>query len=151
MMRSRQQVIEHNRRVMAMNGLGDLPPEHSVPRGENEPLPPYGIPPRGGASGVLQDGSIAPTTFDQSDWNYITFNANIEPSKIQDFTLRKFLLIQNRNLVGTMYIGFGYIPTPLTGLVLLPQTGYEPFRYPTNEIYVTASQDGVVGLLLFGT
>jgi hypothetical protein len=132
----------NNARIIRRGNLGDLPRELAAERNEHEPLPPMGLPPMGGVS--------MPTNFDQSSWGYITFVADVEPKKIQDFTLRKFFLIQNKALVGTMYVGIGWTPTLANGLLLLPQTGYEPFRYPTNEIYVSASQDGVQGLLIYG-
>jgi len=138
------QVLTHGR-------LGDLPQQLADERGEGSIPPPLGIAPQGGAYGREGNGGQAPVVFDQSQWSYITFVANIQPSLVQNSTLRKFLLIQNKNLTGTMYLGFGYQPTQINGLNLLPQTGYEPFRYPTNEIYVSASEDGVIGLLIYGT
>jgi hypothetical protein len=137
-------------RILNQGRLGDLPRELAAERNESDPLPPMGLPPMGGSQGRTGSGQSLPTVFDQSSWGYLTFIADIEPKKIQDFTLRKFFLIQNKALVGSMFVGVGYIPTADNGLLLLPQTGYEPFRYPTNEIYVSASQDGVLGLLIYG-
>lgn len=132
--------------------MGDLPEQLAQERNDgNLPPPPLGLPPNGGAQGVTQQRGNAPVSFDQSQWGFVTFRVGTEPLKIQDYMLRKFLLIQNKSLTGTIYVGFGYIPTALNALELLPQIGYEPFRYPTNEIYVVGTEPDIEGLLLFGT
>lgn len=133
------------------HALGELP---STPLNENGALAvnaPLGRPPTGNQSaptGVPGQARILGDN--QSSWQNVTFNAGIAPIKIQDLTYRKFFLIQNKSAVGTLYVGFGYQPNAGNALVLPAGVGYEPFTYPINEIWVSASVAGVAGLLIFG-
>ena len=70
--------------------------------------------------------------------------------RLQGQILRKFLVFQNLDAAGTLYIGFGWQPTAANSLTLGPGVGYEPFSYPVNEIYVLGSLAAVTGLLIFG-
>lgn len=138
--------------------LGDLPRDIALERGELPLNPPISRPAPSGAF-VPQAGSLAPTAGgtmqqtgdNQSSWQSLNFTAGLTVIKIQDYLLRKFLLIQNRSNTGTMYIGFGWSPTPENGLILPAGVSYEPYTYPTNEIYVLGSVANISGLLIFGT
>jgi hypothetical protein len=125
-------------------GLGELPFDQPS-------LPPYGMPPPGGASAPDQSGVLQPTAANQSNWQTIVFNAGITVTKVQDFTYRKFFLIQNKSAAGTLYVGFGYEPTALNGLVLPAGVGYEPFSYPINDIWVLGTVANMSGILIYGT
>ncbi len=141
--------------VPVRHGLGELPETALQERGELGVSPAFGLPPRGdafipGPTGV--PSSDTNLSENQSVWQSIPFSVGLEPLKLQDFLLRKFLLIQNIDPVGTLYFGFGWIPTSNNALVLPPGTGYEPYRYPTNEIYVLSSVVGpTLGFLIYGT
>ena len=136
--------------------LGDLPPDLSRERRESPLKPPEYMP---SGVGVPHAGAMAPTTNrqlvetaqNQSNWQSLNFTAGLAVVKIQDFLLRKFLLIQNRSTSGTIYIGFGWAPTPDNGLILPAGVSYEPYTYPTNEIYVLGSIADISGLLIFGS
>lgn len=132
-------------------GLGELP---STPLNENGVLsvnPPVGKPPTGNMTAPTQvPGQSRVLGDNQSSWQFITFVAGVDAIKIQDLTYRKFFLIQNKSAAGTLYVGFGYQPNVSNGLVLPSGVGYEPFSYPINEIWVSASVPGVSGLLIFG-
>lgn len=135
------------------NHLGDLPMQNAAERGEAEPLAPFGLPPNGNEYAPPQVGGQGGQRLvnqNQSQWGFIVFEAGLTPIKVQDFTARKFMLIQNKSPTATIYLGFGYEPNALNGLVLTPGSAYEPFTYPTNEIYVTADEDGANGLLVYG-
>jgi hypothetical protein len=138
-------------KVNRNGGMGELP---STPLNENGALlvqPPFGRPPTGNQSAPTQQpGEMKYLGDNQSSWQAIQFTANTEPVKIQDYTYRKFFLIQNKSAAGTLYVGFGYSPNAGNGLVLPAGVGYEPFAYPINEIWVAASIAGVNGLLIFG-
>lgn len=136
-----------------MARLGELPPPVApLTRGGTLSVnPPVNLPPRGGAiAGTGEPGVFHTLGANQSVWQSVTFTADIAPKKIQDYILRKFLLIQNKSTIGTIYVGFGYIPNASNGLVLPPGISYEPFSYPVNEIYVTSDINGVSGLLIYG-
>ena len=132
--------------------LGELPSVEYPLEG------PYGVPPpandyiptsSGGiASGadLARAGLGAPSLF-----QVITFTADIQPKKIQDFTLRKYFLLQNKSNAGTIYIGFGYQPNANNGIVIPPGVAYEPLSFPVNEIWVSSDVDGTLGLLIFGS
>jgi hypothetical protein len=143
---------------MAFRGLGDLPRDISRERGEYPLTPPISRPgpaganiPPAGAFAPMPNGAMQQTGANQSNWQFLNFEAGLSVIKIQDYLLRKFLLIQNRSTTGTIYVGFGWAPTPLNGLVLHAGVSYEPYTYPTNEIYVLGSVAGVSGLLIFGS
>lgn len=146
-----QLVRENPGPVGVRSGLGELP---STPLNENGALsvrPPIGVPPTGGMSAPTQVPGQARVLGDnQSTWQYITFNVDAAPIKIQDLTYRKFFLIQNKSGAGTLYVGFGWQPTLGNGLVLPAGVGYEPFTYPINEIWVASDGPTVSGLMLFG-
>jgi hypothetical protein len=131
-------------------GMGELP---STPLNDNGALavnPPYGRPPTGNQSAPTQQGEMRLLGDNQSNWQFITFSVGSAPIKIQDFTYRKFFLIQNKSGAGTIFVGFGYSPNAGNGLVLPPGVGYEPYTYPVNEIYVASDGPLVDGLLIFG-
>jgi hypothetical protein len=133
--------------------LGDLPTQNAIERGEAEPLAPFGFPPNGNEYMPPQvggQGGNRAISQNQSQWGFIVFEAGTVAIKVQDFTARKFMLIQNKSPTATLYLGFGYEPNALNGLVLTPGSAYEPFTYPTNEIYVSSDEEGANGLLVFG-
>ena len=99
---------------------------------------------------VMQPGGFQELGPNQSSWQFITFIAGPVPIKIQDFLYRKFLLIQNKSGAGTIFIGFGYQPTAGNGLVLPAGVAYEPYSYPTNEIWVASNGPAVEGLMIYG-
>lgn len=131
--------------------LGELP---NTPLNENGALsvnPPIGRPPTGNQSAPTQiPGQNRFLGDNQSNWQYITFEVGAAPIKIQDFTYRKFFLIQNKSGVGTLYVGFGYAPNQGNGLILPAGVGYEPFAYPVNEIWVASDGPLVSGLMIYG-
>ena len=133
--------------------LGELP---STPLDDNGALalnPPIGRPPNGRDYAALASpgaGSVA-LSANQSFWQSVIFTVGTTPLKIQDSLARKFLLIQNNSAANTIYVGFGWQPTALNSLVLQAGFGYEPFAYPVNEIWVTGSAAGSVGVMIFGT
>lgn len=141
-------------------GLGDLPDEIGRERGEQPQQPPYGFVRSSGApagvgvpTGYGIDSatkSPAPMAHNQSTWQTANFTAGLTPIKIQDWMLRKFLIIQNRASTGVIYVGFGWVPTLANGLILPAGVSYEPYSYPVNEIYVLGSIAGVSGLLIWG-
>lgn len=119
------------------------PPGRYFPAGAA--LPPQGIPPTAAMSKKEN-----PLALNQSSWQSIPFQAGTSPTLLQPYTLRKFLLIQNRDAAETIYIGFGWTPTTENGLILAPGFSYEPFAYPVNEIYIMGSAPDTAGLLIFG-
>lgn len=133
------------------NGLGELP---TTPLNENGALavrPPFGRVPTGNQTAPTQVPGQARVLGDnQSSWQYITFTVDSSPIKLQDFTYRKFFLIQNKAAAGTLFVGFGYVPNEGNGLVLPAGIGYEPFTYPINEIYVASDGPTVSGLMIYG-
>lgn len=133
------------------NGMGELP---STPLNENGALavnPPFGRPPVGGQSAPTQQpGEMRVLGDNQSSWQFITFSVGPTPIKIQDWTYRKFFLIQNKSAAGTLFVGFGYEPNSGNGLVLPAGVGYEPFAYPVNEIYIASDGPVVSGLMIYG-
>lgn len=62
---------------------------------------------------------------------------------------RSYFLLQNTHALGTMYIGFGFMPTSVTGLKLPPGAVYEPIQVPTNEIYIVSDTAGTTGICLY--
>lgn len=134
------------------SGMGEIPELPTSPRGELIIPPPLNYPPPGNNSAPTERPGVFRTLGDnQSVWQSITFTADIASKMIQSQTYRKFLLIQNKSAIGTLYVGFGYVPTPSNSLVLPAGVGYEPFAYPVNEIFVASDIDGVEGLLIYGT
>ena len=133
-------------------GLGELP---STPLNENGALalrPPEGRPPQGGGSAPTQQpGEFKQLNENQSSWAFITFQVDgTTPIKLQADTYRKFWLIQNKSAAGTLYVGIGWVPNLGNGLVLPAGIGYEPFAYPTNEIWVLSDGPVVSGLMIYG-
>ncbi len=134
-------------------GLGELPETALQERGELGVSPPFGLPPQA-SEGIPTIPGQAPSASsgeNQSNWQSIPFNVGTEVIVLQSFLIRKFLLIQNIDPAGTLYFGFGWVPSENNALVLPPGTGYEPYRYPTNEIYVVSSVAGTLGFLIYGT
>jgi hypothetical protein len=133
------------------HGLGELP---STPLSEGGAMalrPPIGRPPTGNQSAPTQQpGEFRLLGDNQSSWQFITFEVDANPIKIQDYTYRKFFLIQNKSGVGTLFVGFGYQPNQGNGLVLPAGVGYEPFAYPVNEIWVASDGPTVSGLMIYG-
>lgn len=141
------------RRFYRPPGMGELPETALSERGELGVSPPYGLPPRADMYvPAIEGGKPQPVDSDyQSNWQSIPFIVGTDVIKLQDFLLRKFMVIQNIDAVGTLYFGFGWTPTPDNALALPPGSGYEPFRYPTNEIFVVASVAGTKGLFIYGS
>ena len=135
------------------SGLGDLPETALRERGEYRALPPVGLPPPGSDFIPSNPGSTAQAILNdrQSNWQSIPFSVGTDVIKLQDFLLRKFLVLQNLSATGTIFVGFGWTPTAANALTLAPGVGYEPFSYPTNEIYVVASLAATAGLLIYGS
>lgn len=141
-------------------GLGDLPDEIGRERGEHPQQAPFGFARSTGVpAGVgvptgygidSRTNSPAPMAINQSSWQSANFTAGTTPIKIQDWMLRKFLMIQNRDNAGIIYIGFGWVPSLANGLILPAGISYEPYTYPVNEIYVLGSVDNISGLLIWG-
>jgi len=133
------------------SGLGELP---STPLTENGVLavnPPVGRPPTGNMSAPTQvPGQSRILGDNQSVWQYLTFNAKPQAVKLQDFTYRKFFLIQNNSAAGTLFVGFGWQPNAGNSLVLPAGVGYEPFTYPVNEIWIASDGPTISGLMLYG-
>lgn len=135
--------------------LGELNSNLSDERGEIV-RPPSNLPPNANQVAPVSPGSnpggpqMQQVGNDQSNWAVVNFTIGMTAVKIQPALFRKFLVLQNKDPVGTMFFGFGWVPTPANGLELPPGTGYEPFRYPTNDIYVIGSQNGMNGLLIYG-
>ena len=125
-----------------------------VQRGEAGISPAIGLPPQASESIPSAPGtpnqSVAMSDR-QSNWQSIPFVVGTDPVKLQDFLLRKFLLLQNLSGAGTLLFGFGWQPTLFNALVLPVGFGYEPFAYPTNEIWVAATAAGTQGLIIYGT
>lgn len=132
-------------------GLGELP---STPLTENGAMalrPPVGRPPSGNQSAPTQiPGQMRQLGDNQSSWQFITFSVDANPIKLQDFTYRKFFLIQNKSGAGTLFVGFDYAPNQGNGLVLPAGVGYEPLSYPINEIWVASDGPTVSGLMIYG-
>lgn len=137
------------------SNLGDLPPQFNNQPQTGEIPAAIGAPPPGGTTGynpVTPDGGGQIMVGDnQSSWGSVTFVVGTEPIKIQDQLLRKFLTLQNKSGTGTIFVGFGWVPNTENGLELPPGVGYEPFRYPINDIWVVGSEADIHGVLIFGT
>lgn len=129
------------------NGLGNLPVYDS-----GGPNPPIGVPPPAEYfQSSVGDAPVSRALGDrQSAWQSLPFVVGVTPIKIQEFLLRKFLLIQNKDGANTIYFGFGWKPDAGNGLILGPGVGFEPFSYPVNEIWVSASGPDTAGLLITG-
>lgn len=133
-------------------GLGDLPDTALMERGEYGERLPYGVPPSSNQLAPTGQGeTMAPMAWNQSNWQTIPFTVGTEPVRIQEFLLRKFLLIQNTSALGSLFIGFGFQPNATNSLVLGPGLGYEPFVYPINEIWMVSDQANTTGFLIYGT
>ena len=126
-------------------GLGNLP-DYSG----NGPKPPVGIPPTAGFSPAQTGQPNQALSDKQSYWQSLPFIVGIEPIILQPWLLRKFFVIQNKDPANTLFVGFGWKPDSVNGLVLGPGVGYEPFSYPVNEIWVSASGANTNGLLITG-
>ena len=132
-------------------GLGELPDTPLSEGGALKLEPPINRPPQGNQSAPTQQpGTLRELAFNQSSWQFITFSAGTTPIKLQDFLYRKYLILQNKSGAGTLYFGFGWQPNPGNGLVLGPGVGFEPYGYPTNEIWVSASVAATEGLIIYG-
>ncbi len=131
-------------------GLGELPDTALAEGGTLALRPPIGRPPVGNQSAPQQSGGMRLLGDNQSSWQFVTFSVDATPIKIQDFTYRKFFLIQNKSGAGTLFVGFGYAPNQGNGLVLPAGVGYEPFNYPINEIWVASDGPVVSGLMIYG-
>lgn len=131
-------------------GLGNLP-DYSG----GGPKPPIGIPPPAEYTAQAGQGGASPASDGMSDrqsyWQSLPFLCGLEAVKIQEFLMRKFFLIQNKDPLNTIYVGFGWKPDAGNALILGPGVGFEPFSYPVNEIWVSASGANSVGLLIVGT
>lgn len=62
---------------------------------------------------------------------------------------RSYFLLQNTHSLGTMYIGFGFMPTAVTGLKLPPGAVYEPIQVPSNEIYIISDTADTTGICIY--
>lgn len=135
--------------------LGELPESALQERGELGIRAPYGVPPAGGQyapASVPGDAPVNVALSDrQSNWQSIVFVVGLSPIKIQDFTYRKFFMIQNKSAAGSMYVGFGYEPTPENGIILPAGVAFEPYSYPTNDVWVSGTSAGMLGVLFYGT
>ena len=133
------------------SGMGELP---STPLNENGVLQvnrPLSRPPQGGGfAPTQQPGEMRQLQNNQSSWQFITFEVDATPIKLQDMTFRKFWLIQNKSGAGTLFVGVGWVPNAGNGLVLPAGVGYEPFAYPINEIWVASDGPVVSGLMIYG-
>ena len=132
-------------------GLGDLPETALMERGEYGLQPPVGVVPQGGAGAPDASGASIALAQNQSNWQSIPFIVGTSVIRLQGFLLRKFLVFQNIDAAGTIYVGFGWQPSPSNALTLAPGVGYEPYSYPVNEIYVLGSLGAVSGLLIYGS
>lgn len=139
-----------------IRGLGELPQELSRLRGETyPPQSPYGLPPPASDYVATSAGEIAKPseTLDGSRsslFQVITFVAQPSAQKIQDNTLRKYFLIQNKSNSGTIYLGFGYQPDVNNGIVLPPGVAYEPYSFPINDVWVSSDVPNTIGILIYG-
>jgi hypothetical protein len=72
---------------------------------------------------------------------------NASATLVRQAEERSYFLVQN-NSAASILIGFGYAPTPTTGLVLPSGGVYEPFKVPQNDVFilgtVVGAQNGVV-------
>ncbi len=133
-------------------GLGDLPETALGERGELGERLPYGIPPASNQTAPTGRGSeMGAMAWNQSNWQTVPFTVGTEPVRIQEYLLRKFFLVQNTSALGTLYIGFGFIPNAANSLQIGPGLGYEPFVYPINEIWMVSDQAGTTGFMIYGT
>jgi hypothetical protein len=139
---------------MQMGGLGDLQPSALAERGENGINPPLGYAPPANVGIPTQPGG-APSNqtlpFDQSNWQSIPFIVGTSVILLQPNLARKFLLLQNLSGTGSLFFGFGWTPSATNSLALPVGFGYEPFRYPTNEIYVVSDMGGTAGIIIYGS
>lgn len=137
------------------NSLGELPDPSQIERGEYGARAPIGMPPPGGGFAPSAIPGEAPIPVGLSDrqslWQTIVFTAGTTVIKVQDFTYRKFFLIQNKSAAGTLYVGFGYEPNALNGVVLPAGVGFEPYSYPINDIWVIGTVANMSGVLIYGT
>lgn len=135
-----------------VQGLGELPGPLSSERGEYGVRPPYGVPPAANAyaPGVQPNAAPVELSERQSLWQQVVFTAGTSAVRVQEFMRRKFFLIQNKSAAGTLYVGFGWEPNALNGLVLPAGVGFEPYSYPINEIWVTGTLAGMNGLIIYG-
>lgn len=131
-----------NRAPFFNGGMGEIPQDarFDIPEAPHFGKPPHLARSKGGAA--LSDK--------MSSWSIIPITAGLNVIKLQEYTLRKFMLIQNLDAVGTLFFGFGWSPSLNFSLRIGPGEGYEPFAYPTNEIYVLGSAASVSGVLIVG-
>jgi len=85
----------------------------------------------------------------QSSFIQTPFEVGLTAIKLRDYEERTYFLLQNTDTVNSLYIGFGILPTSLTGLIIPPGGYYEPYQVPTNEIYVLGSGANTSGMLMF--
>lgn len=133
--------------------LGELQADQAAERGEFGVRPSFGLPPAGNvqAPAAGTQGMNIAVSNDQSSWAPVQFTVGTTAVRVQEALFRKFLLLMNKDGAETLYFGFGWVPTVTNGLPLTAGQGFEPFRYPINEIWVLASAANVTGLIIYGT
>jgi hypothetical protein len=62
---------------------------------------------------------------------------------------RSYFIIQNTHATANIYVGFGFMPTPVTGLKIIPGGNYEPIQVPTNEVYIVSDTAGATGVAIY--
>ncbi|MFA7334733.1 MAG: hypothetical protein AB7Q37_18735 [Pyrinomonadaceae bacterium] len=86
----------------------------------------------------------------QSSFLTVPFTAGLLGTLARAQEKRSYFFIQNTSAVGDLYVGFGTPPIPGSALVLTPGAAFEPFRVPTNDIFVQGTAPNMVGILLIG-
>jgi len=63
---------------------------------------------------------------------------------------RLYIIIQNTSLANTLYVGVGYPPTTVTGVLLAANGGaYEPTVVPQQEIWLLGSAANTTFVILY--
>lgn len=63
-------------------------------------------------------------------------------------TARKYLLIQNKHKVGTIFVNFGAAATEENGVQISPGGSYEPSTVPTNTVNIIGTEASNANVLL---
>lgn len=86
----------------------------------------------------------------QSEFFQVPFTQGATPSLLLvRENQRSYFFIQNTHATATLYIGFGFAPTTVTGVKVLAGGYYEPIQVPTNEIYIVSDAAGCTGIALY--
>lgn len=75
---------------------------------------------------------------------------NAASQMLRQREFRNYLLIQNTDSSGNLYVSFGQAATALSSIIIGPGGYYEPRVVPQNEIYILGNEAAVTGVVIIG-